>query len=764
MLTARAPQAQQAIYEFLKSQGVEFKKENIIGLGSSTGAAKANWIVNQAAKGYNDFYFADDAIQNVQAVRDALDVIDVKSQVQQAKIKFSENIDKDFNDIIEQKSGVASEKRYSKAKAEVRGANKGRFKFWIPYSAEDFMGLIYPLLSKGKLGDSQMAWFKEHLFDPFAKAAEALSAARLQLMNDFKALKKDLDVPAELSKDAGDGFTNEQAVRVYLWNKQGLNIPGLSKTDIKELSDIVEGNSKLKLFADKLLQINKDPYPAPQDSWLAGTITTDLIAGLKVKRSSLLEQWQANADAIFSEENMNKLEAIYGSKYVEALRNVLSRMKAGSNRLQTGNRLSNRILNYINGSNAAIMFFNTRSAILQTISSINFINWDFNNPLKAGKAFANQPQYWSDFMELMNGEFLKDRRNGLRININESEIADLAKTTKNKAKAVMAYILEKGYLPTQFADSFAIALGGATFYRNRINDLMKNEGMTEAEAKKQAMTEFREIAEESQQSARPDKISQQQSSDVGRLILMFANTPMQYARLQKRAFQDLMNGRGSSKANISKIIYYGVVQNIIFNALQQAMFKMGFGDEDEEDDEKRTYRTLNGMLDSTLRGLGIGGATVSVAKNFLLDIYERSDRSRPEYTDAVWKLLQFSPPIGSKISKLRQAGWAFDSKKRRQEILDKGFSLDNPGLMSFAKIISATGNIPLDRVLSKYENIEGVMSEESEWWQKLAMAGGWPKWDIMKDGTDRKPPKSKKSKLTKSGRRRIKKRKTRKKK
>ena len=77
------------------------------------------------------------------------------------------------------------------------------------------------------------------------------------------------------------------------------------------------------------------------------------------------------------------------------------------------------------------------------------------------------------------------------------------------------------------------------------------------------------------------------------------------------------------------------------------------------------------MLDSTLRGLGIGGATVSVAKNFLLDIYERSDRSRPEYTDAVWKLLQFSPPIGSKISKLRQAGWAFDSKKRRQEIIDK---------------------------------------------------------------------------------------------
>ena len=731
VLTARAPQSQQAIYEFLKSQGVEFKKENIIGLGKSTGAAKANWIIDQAAKGYNDFYFADDAIQNVQAVRDALSVIDVKSEVQQAKLRFSENVDKDFNDIIEQKSGIGSEKEYSEAKAQVRGANKGRFKFWIPPSAEDFMGLIYPLLSKGKLGDSQMAWFKKHLLDPFAKANQALSQARLNLMNDFKALKKDLDVPKELSKESVDGFTNEQAVRVYLWNKQGLEIPGLSKTDTKELVNAVENNEKLKIFADKLVQINKRAYPAPAEGWLTGNITSDLIQGLKIKRSELLSEWQENADIIFSNKNLNKLEAIHGAKYREALENVLSRMKAGSNRLQTGNRLSNRILNYINGSNAAIMFFNTRSAILQTISSINFINWDFNNPLKAGKAFANQPQYWKDFMALMNSDFLRDRRNGLRININESEIADLAKTSKNKAKAVMAYILEKGYLPTQFADSFAIALGGATFYRNKIDALMKD-GMSRKEAEEVAMREFREIAEESQQSARPDKISQQQSSDVGRLILMFANTPMQYSRLMKRAFQDLVNGRGSSKSNMSKIVYYGFVQNLIFNALQQALFKLGFED-DEEDEKKRTYRTINGMADSLLRGLGIGGATVSVAKNFLMDIYERSGRSRPEYTDSVWKLLQFSPPIGSKIARLRAAGWAFDSKERRQEMIDKGFSLKNPGLMSAAKVISATTNVPLDRVLLKMENIEGSMNEEAEWWQRLAMIGGWPSWDIMKE-------------------------------
>ena len=96
------------------------------------------------------------------------------------------------------------------------------------------------------------------------------------------------------------------------------------------------------------------------------------------------------------------------------------------------------------------------------------------------------------------------------------------------------------------------------------------------------MLEFRQIAETSQQSSDPSKISAQQSSDLGRVVLAFANTPMQYARLQKRAAQDVINGRGDAKSHVSKIIYYGVVQNIIFNALQQSLFALGFGDDEDE--------------------------------------------------------------------------------------------------------------------------------------------------------------------------------------
>ena len=735
VLTARAPESADAIYEFLKSEGLEFKRENIIGLGNSTGAAKANWIVGKAAEGYNDFYFADDAFGNVEAVRDVLDQIDVKSKVQQAKVKFSKSISAEINKIIEQKTGIASEKRYSRAKAKVRGANKGNKKFFIPYSAEDFMGLLYPLLSKGKLGDSQMAWFKEHLLDPYGRAIENLSRDRVQMMQDFRILKKSLDVPKDLRKTNESGFTNEQAVRVYLFNKMGHDIPGLSKTDLSELVDIVNANGKLKAFADQILSVTKgDGYVKPDQEWLAGTITTDLIDLLNTtKRQKYLQQsgFLDNISEIFNQENLNKLEAAYGAKYREALENILARMKSGKNRLFSGSRLSNKALDYINGSIGTIMFFNTRSAVLQTISSINFLNWSFNNPIKAGKAFANQKQYWKDFKMLMNSDYLTDRRNGLKLNINENEIANAAATSRNRARGVINYILQKGYLPTQFADSFAIASGGATFYRNRVNDLV-SQGMSLAEAEKQALSEWKETAEISQQSSDPSKISQQQSSNLGRVILAFANTPMQYARLQKRAIQDLVNRRGDAKANVSKIIYYGVVQNIIFNALQQALFGLAFGDDEEDEKKDKKYHNVaNGMLDSLLRGLGIAGATTSVIKNFLLDIYERSGRKRPEYVDAVYKLLSISPPISSKISKVRQAAYQFDSKKRREEIFEKGFSIDNPAYEASAKVISAVTNVPIDRLFNKANNIEAALAEDVETWQRVAMLAGWPEWQIM---------------------------------
>ena len=146
-------------------------------------------------------------------------------------------------------------------------------------------------------------------------------------------------------------------------------------------------------------------------------------------------------------------------------------METGRNRNFSTDTLTGKFTDWLNGAIGSIMFFNTRSSLLQTLSTVNFINYSDNNMFKAAKAFANQKQYWSDFKRLMNSDFLVDRRRGLRFNVNEADIANMAK--EGGARGIVNKLLEVGFLPTQIADSFAIAAGGATFYRNRIQTYVK---------------------------------------------------------------------------------------------------------------------------------------------------------------------------------------------------------------------------------------------------------------------------------------------------
>jgi len=656
------------------------------------------------------------------------------------KAEKAKSLDKAFNDIIENKTGIPSRKRYGIVEATTKGVSKGKFNFFIPPSAEDFVGLLYPTLGKGKVGDSQMKWYKDNLITPYAKAMNKLSQARVYILNNYKSLKNQLGVvPKDLSKKVeGTDYTKEMAVRVYIWNKQKMNVPGISKSDIRKLSKFVADNENLQTFGDQLINLQLgDGYIKPKEGWAAGTITTDILEGLNTtKRSKYLKEWQENADVIFSEDNMNKLQAVYGLNYVKAMKNMLGRMKSGRNRNFPGDSATGRFTDWVTGSVGVTMFLNTRSAVLQTISAINFINFTDNNILTAGKAFANQPQYWKDFMMLMNSDFLKERRGGLRINVSEADIADMAK--KGGVRGAISKLLELGFAPTQIADSFAIASGGSTFYRNRVNTY-KKQGLTEKQAEKKAFEDFRETAEESQQSSRADRISMQQASPVGRFVLAFANTPAQYARIIKKAASDLKNGRGDRKTNISKIIYYGAAQNLLFNALQQALFATALDDEEPKDKEKeKKYLNIaNGMMDSLLRGTGIGGSVVSVGKNAVIKLVRELEKDRPKIQNVASELLKISPPVSAKYSRLVQAGKSYDWNK--DEMMEKGLSLDNPAYLAGANVVSALTNIPLDRAIKKANNVVSATSQDLEAWERIGLLGGWQDWELGIDKEDKKP-------------------------
>ena len=746
VLTARPQQSAFAIQQFLKGQGLNIPIGNITGLANSTGNAKAEWMLEKFAEGYNDMYFVDDALQNVKAVKDVLNQLDIKSKVVQAKIKFSKSASIEFNEILDNVKNIESGKVYSDSEARKLGILKGRnplMNFFIPPSAEDFKGLTYRFLGKGRKGDAHAKFFKERLFDPFAKGIRNWNSYKQAMSGDYKALQKKFpDIKNILKKKIkGTSFTNQDAIRAYLWNKAGYEIPGITEDIKNKLIEQVVDNPKLTAFAEGLSIISRVPegYLKPNEFWAVEGISSDLSNIVsKLGRADFLSEWIKNKNEIFSPENLNKIEVIYGTNFRSELEKILYRMETGQNRTTGRDAQVNGFLDWINGSVGAVMFFNMRSAALQTISMVNFINASDNNIFKSAAAFANQPQFWKDFSMIFNSDMLKQRRAGLQIDVSASELTSAFKDGKSKPQAIIHYLLEKGFKPTQIADSFAIAMGGSTFYRNRLNTYLKR-GMSEAKAKKQAWLDFQEIAEETQQSSRPDLISNQQAGPLGRLILAWQNTPMQMTRLMKKKTSDLVNRRRipgmtqmqSDMANISGIIYYGVAQNILFGTLQTGLMFMlfGLGDEDEEKEKKLEQRVVNGALDTLLRGTGIYGAGIATLKNVLLKWQEERQKGwNRDNMNIAQEAINLSPPIGTKMRKIMNAVKTENYNKGVSKEI--GFRIENPNLSIAANWTEALTNLPVARILTKANNLEEAITGNHDVWQRIALTAGWSRWSL----------------------------------
>jgi len=284
-------------------------------------------------------------------------------------------------------------------------------------------------------------------------------------------------------------------------------------------------------------------------------------------------------------------------------------------------------------------------------------------------------------------------------------------------------------------------------------------GMSRADAESQAFLDFQETTEVSQQSARPDMISQQQANPLGRLLLAFQNTPMQYGRIMNKAFRDVANGRGDTKTHVSKIIYYGVVQSIVFTALQSALFAVVGSDDDDEKKEmidKKSERMMNSMVDTWLTSLGYGGKAISTVKNTIMEFDKQRDKdvddnfmSKSDHAYTLLQALSFAPPIGAKVRKIYQS---IQTEKFNRDLMkERGLTLDNPAWSMIGNVIEGATNVPLGRLAKKMLNIDNAMDSSNEGWQRLALMLGWSTWDLgIKDpdlvslGADIKEAKKKK--------------------
>ena len=748
VLTARMQEAAPSIQAWLKTKGIDIKIENITGLGNSTGEAKAMWMLEKASEGYNDFYFVDDALPNVRAVKDVLSQLDVKSKVQQALSSIDLNVD--INNIMQHSLGISSQKTFSKAEAKVRGKDIKRRRIFMRDSAADLELLVEPLYGKGKKGNENKKWFKENLIMPFERGIRDYNTARQSAKNDYMSLRKqNKDVVKQISKEVeGTSFTNDMAMRVYLWNKAGFKIPDLAKTTEAKLVEHIKNNPKLQAYAEKFGQITKQEkgLKEPGENWWAETMAgevTNIDRGVSRKR--YLQEWIDRKNEIFTEPNLNKMESKLGTRWRENITDMFDRMETGRTRSLKLDRGSSAMMNYLNGGIGTIMNFNTRSAALQTISTLNFLNMRENNPISAALAMGNVKQFSKDFMFIMNSDMLKQRRDGLSINVTEAEIASAAASSKNMIQGIISKVLKVGYTPTKLADSFAISFGGATFYRNRIK-MYKNQGMKTKEAEKQAFLDFQVLSERTQQSSRADLLSKQQTSLIGRIILPFANTPMQMNRAGMKDILDLAKGRTTGLKNqseaVGRIAYYMGAQVAIFAGLQSALFAMLLNDEDVTEDKIASTKTymLQSTSDSMLRGFGVQGAFISAFKNATLEFLKQQERGfKADYGEVAEDLLNLSPPIGSKLGMLDAAG---DKLKRGRDVPFK-FELGNQKLEAGLMSIQAVSNAPVYSPYQNFTNLQHSLSDQYETWQRVLMAAGWTPYNVGIED----PKKTKKRKL-----------------
>ena len=210
----------------------------------------------------------------------------------------------------------------------------------------------------------------------------------------------------------------------------------------------------------------------------------------------------------------------------------------------------------------------------------------------------------------------------------------------------------------------------------------------------------------------------------------------------KKAFQDLINRRitppyktqkGSDMANVSKIIHYAVVQNVLFHGLQTAIFALAFSDDDEDREllKTKTGRFYNGMVDTILRGTGIAGGVVSVLKNTAIawvDEQEKPSWKRDKFI-TFKELLKISPPLSIKERKISQA----DNTRSWDEKLIKEMPLtdiDNPIWPMIFKYVEGITNLPIDNAYQNYQNLKAASDSEITWWKRLALFAGWSRWDV----------------------------------
>ena len=184
-------------------------------------------------------------------------------------------------------------------------------------------------------------------------------------------------------------------------------------------------------------------------------------------------------------------------------------------------------------------------------------------------------------------------------------------------------------------------------------------------------------------------------------------------------------------SNMSRILYYGAAQNLIFYSLQTALFAVVFGDEeDEEAYLKKKERVINGSIDTILRGSGIYGVAVSTLKNMAIKFMEQREKGYNKDESAVaLELANFSPVLGIKFRRIVNAEKTINYNGKVIEEMET-LDLDNPAWSAVTNYTQSLTGAPLNKIYQKTINLRNASDNQYTALQRILFLSGYTTWSL----------------------------------
>ena len=471
-------------------------------------------------------------------------------------------------------------------------------------------------------------------------------------------------------------YTQDEAVQAYIFDKGGQEVSGIPSADLQAVIDYVNNDINLKKYADGVFSATGGAIQV-SEGWrgysLQGAIGKFYSETYK---KQLLEEygWTEARKELFGPDTFNKIRATYtnGDKVIKSIDSVLNGMYTGLSYDSEGGK---EVARALAAFNALPIGGNIYIGVKQLSSFLNFVETQGPNTLGAFGAALASPEYREIFKRIRQSDYAKNRLGSAAYDLDFGLLWENGKVSNSGIRNFMMDLrrqaIDVAYKPVSWGDMGAILIGGSAYVLNYQKKFME-EGLSKEEAFEKAFQKMQDNAETTQQSKLATKVSAEQRSLTGKLLLPFKTFQQQAVRHARAEYRHVKRlGKDATfedkKKALANILYYRAVSPAIFSLLTNAVFA-GLADDDDEQKKKWAEDTLKSIIEFNLVGYGIQGAIAAIGLKLLEEMYDQLEAESFNSGKLLKISLGLQPGTSIFADRLNRIGW--EARKKNPDKLE----------------------------------------------------------------------------------------------